>query len=61
MDCVRPLTVRKAFDAGKSITRASVRGLVPGNLDLLGKWHRAARRIPFGAEASEVNLNHETY
>ncbi len=43
---------RNAFDAGKSITRASGRGLGPGNRDFLGpvKWHRAVRRVPFGAQ-----------
>ncbi len=33
--------VRNAFDAGKSITRASGKGLGPV------KWHRAVRRVPF--------------
>jgi hypothetical protein len=35
--------VRNAFDAGKSITRASGRGLSPGNRDFFGRcrWHRA--------------------
>jgi hypothetical protein len=33
---------RNAFDAVKSGTRASLRGLGPGNQDFLGsvKWHR---------------------
>jgi hypothetical protein len=35
-----------------SITRASGRGLGPGNREFLGpvKWHRADRRVPFGAQ-----------
>jgi hypothetical protein len=37
--------VRNAFDAGKSVTRASGRGLGLGNRDFLGpvKWHQAVR------------------
>ncbi len=43
--------VRNAFDAGKSITRARRRGLGPEFQDFLGpvKWHRAFRRVSFGA------------
>jgi hypothetical protein len=41
--------VCNAFVAGKSITRASGRGLGPGNQDFFVKWHRAVRRVPFGA------------
>ena len=39
------------FDACRSITRASGRGLVPGEIkSFLGHvvWHRAYRRVPFG-------------
>ncbi len=48
--------VRYAFDAGKSITRASGWGLGPGNRDFLGpvKWHQAVGRVPFGAQKSHV-------
>ncbi len=46
--------VRNAFDACRSITRASGRGLGLGNQTFLGpeKWHRAVRRVPFGAQKS---------
>jgi hypothetical protein len=37
------ISVRNAFDAGKSIKRANGRGLGPV------KWHRAVRQVPFGA------------
>jgi hypothetical protein len=44
--------VSNDFDAAASITRASERGLGPGNRDFIGpvKWHRADRRLPFGAQ-----------
>ncbi len=42
---IRP--VRNAFDAGKHITRASGGGFLG-----LVKWHRAVRRVPFGAQKS---------
>jgi len=37
-----------------SITRASGRGLGPGNQDFFGpvKWHRADRRVSFGTHTS---------
>jgi hypothetical protein len=41
--------VRNVFDACKSITRASGRGLSPGNLGPV-KWHQTDRRVPFGAQ-----------
>jgi hypothetical protein len=46
--------VRSAFDADKSITRASGRGLGPGNRDFLGpvKW-----RVPFGAQKGHTERN----
>jgi hypothetical protein len=39
-----------------SITWASGRGLVPGNREFLGpvKWHRADRRVPFGAKKNSA-------
>ncbi len=38
------------------ITRASGRGLGPGNRELKGpaKWHRADRRVPFGAKITHI-------
>jgi hypothetical protein len=36
-----------AFDAGKSITRASERGLVPGNRDFFGPCEMASSRQVF--------------
>jgi hypothetical protein len=44
--------IRNAFDAGKSITRASGRGLGLEIETFLGpvKWHPAVRRLPFGAQ-----------
>ncbi len=47
--------VRNGFDAGRSITRASGRGLGPGNRDFLGPCEMASsrdRRVPFGAQKS---------
>ncbi len=40
--------VRNVLDACRSITRASGRGLGPGNQDFLGpvKWHGAIRQVP---------------
>jgi hypothetical protein len=42
--------VRDVFDVGRSITRASGKGLGPGNRDFLGpvKRHRAVRRVHLG-------------
>ncbi len=42
--------MRNVFDACRYITRASGRGLGPGNWEFLGpvKWHRADRRVPLG-------------
>jgi hypothetical protein len=44
--------VLNVFDACIAITRASGRGLGPGNREFLGpvKWHRADRRVTFGAQ-----------
>jgi hypothetical protein len=49
-DLYRP--VHNVFDACRSITRASRRGLGPGNRELLGpvKWLQADRRVPFGTK-----------
>jgi hypothetical protein len=46
--------VKKLFDADNSITRASGRGLGPGNRDFLGfvKGHKAVRGVSFGAQKS---------
>jgi hypothetical protein len=41
--------VCNAFDAGKSITRATAKW--EGEIETFlgpGKWHRAVRRVPFG-------------
>ncbi len=40
---------RNDFYEGQTITRASGRGLGPGNRYFLGpvKWHRTVRRMPF--------------
>jgi hypothetical protein len=40
-----------------SITRASGRGLGPGNQDFSGpvKWHQADRQVPFGAKKVEIS------
>jgi hypothetical protein len=42
--------VFNAFDGSRSITRASGRGLGPGNREFLGpvKWHRADREVASG-------------
>ncbi len=47
--------VHNVLDACISITRASGRGLSPGNEGFLGpvKWHRADRRVPFGAQRAQ--------
>jgi hypothetical protein len=39
--------IRYGFDAGRSITRASGRGLGPGNRDF--------RRVPFGAKKVDIS------
>jgi hypothetical protein len=45
---IRPVRTGNAFDAGKSSTWASGRGLGPGNLDFLGpKYHSPNGSIPF--------------
>ncbi len=46
------------FDGGKSITRASGKGLGPGNQDFLGpvKRHQAIRRVLFGARKSQYSV-----
>jgi hypothetical protein len=43
--------VHNVLDACISITRGSRRGLGPGIPEFLGpvNWHRADRRVPFGA------------
>jgi hypothetical protein len=41
--------IRNAFDAGKSITRASGRGLGPV------KWQRAVGQVPFGAQKVKIS------
>jgi len=44
--------IRNAFDAAKSITRTSVKGLGPENWDFSGpvKLYWAIRRVPYGAQ-----------
>jgi hypothetical protein len=42
--------MHNVFDACRSITRESGRGLDPV------KWHRADRRVPFGAQKTWVTL-----
>ncbi len=49
--------VRNVFDAGRYITWASGRGWAMEMESFLGpvKWHRAERRVPFGAQKSTAN------
>jgi hypothetical protein len=44
--------MRNGFEAGRSITRTSGRGWALEIEIFLGpeKWHRAVRRVPFGAK-----------
>jgi hypothetical protein len=43
--------VRNVFDACRSLTWTSGRGLGPV------KWHRADRRVPFGPQKTRTNCN----
>jgi hypothetical protein len=44
--------MRNAFDAANPFTRASGKGLDPGNYDFFGPFEMATsvRRVPFGAQ-----------
>ncbi len=51
--------VHNVFDACRYITWASGKGLGPGNGKFLGpvKWHRAVRRVPFGAQKTRHKMS----